>query len=65
MRVQLKTDLDNIHDLSRSLFFAFAERRHALLEMTLKKANLEDIFLELTEQFEQAPEEEESEVESA
>ena len=33
--------------------------------MTLKKANLEDIFLELTEQSEQAPEEEESEVESA
>lgn len=65
VRVQLKTDLDNIHDLSRSLFFAFAERRHALLEMTLKKANLEDIFLELTEQSEQAPEEEESEVESA
>ena len=65
VRVQLKTDLDNIHDLSRSLFFAFAEHRHALLEMTLKKANLEDIFLELTEQSEQAPDGEESEVEQA
>ena len=46
---RLKTDLNDIHDLSRQLFFAFAGRKKALLEMTLKKANLEDIFLELTE----------------
>lgn len=65
VQVHLKTDLENIHDLSRSLFFAFAEHKHALLEMTLKKANLEDIFLELTEQSQQLPSEEESEVESA
>ena len=38
-----------ISDLSRSLFFAFAGKQKALLEMTAKKANLEDVFIELTE----------------
>lgn len=33
----------------RQLFFAFAEREKAILEMTAKKANLEDVFIELTE----------------
>ena len=47
--IRVRTDLNNIHDLSRQLFFAFAGRGKALLEMSLKKANLEDIFLELTE----------------
>lgn len=46
----VKTDLDNIYALSRTLFFAFAEREKALLEINLKKANLEDIFIELTEE---------------
>ena len=48
--VRLKTDLEDIYDLSRQLFFAFAGRQVALLELTLKKTDLEDIFLELTEQ---------------
>ena len=39
----------HIYAVSRALFFAFAARRQALLEMTLKKASLEDIFIELTE----------------
>lgn len=47
--VQVKTDLDDIYALSRALFFAFAERKKALVEVNLKKANLEDIFIELTE----------------
>lgn len=47
--VQVKTDLDDIYALSRALFFAFAERKKALVEINLKKANLEDIFIELTE----------------
>lgn len=29
--------------------FAFSTRKTALLEMSLKKANLEDVFIELTE----------------
>jgi ABC-2 type transport system ATP-binding protein len=46
--VQLTTQHDNIYEVSRTIFFAFAKRERALLEMSLKKANLEDIFIELT-----------------
>lgn len=31
------------------MFQAFAKEGKVLLEMTLKKANLEDVFIELTE----------------
>lgn len=48
-RVHLKTDHEDIHEASRAVFYAFAQKNTALLEMTLKKANLEDIFIELTE----------------
>ena len=69
--VRIRTDAEDIHDTSRALFLAFAERKIPLLEMSLKRANLEDIFIELTESVpvgdasvEKAPEEkmEESEV---
>ena len=40
---------EELYDVSRRLFFAFAERGIALLEIGLRKANLEDIFIELTE----------------
>ena len=46
---RIKTDLSNVSDLSRTIFFAFATAGKALLELTVKKANLEDIFLELAE----------------
>ena len=46
---RIKTDLSNVYDLSRTIFFAFATAGKALLELTVKKANLEDIFLELAE----------------
>ena len=45
----VKTDLSNVYDLSRAVFSAFAASGKALLELTAKKANLEDIFLELAE----------------
>ncbi|MGM9521766.1 MAG: ABC transporter ATP-binding protein [Oscillospiraceae bacterium] len=45
----VKTDQDNIYDISRAIFLAFASSERVLLEMTLKKANLEDVFVELTE----------------
>lgn len=45
----IKTDHENIYDVSRDIFYGFAEKGKALLEMTLKKTNLEDIFIELTE----------------
>lgn len=47
--VHLKTDLSDVYDLSRAVFSAFASSGRALLELTVKKANLEDIFLELAE----------------
>ncbi len=47
--VTVSTNAGNLHSVSREIFFAFARRDKALLEMTLKKASLEDIFLELTE----------------
>lgn len=46
---RIKTDLSNVYELSRSVFSAFAASGKALLELTVKKANLEDIFLELAE----------------
>ena len=45
----VRTDHKEIYDISRAIFTAFAEKGQALLEMTLKKANLEDVFIELTE----------------
>ena len=47
--VRVRTDAEDIHDTSRALFLAFAERKIPLLEMSLKRANLEEIFIELTE----------------
>ena len=49
MAARIKTDLSNVYDLSRNLFYTFAASGKALLELTVKKANLEDIFLELAE----------------
>ena len=48
-RVQVKTNCPDIYEASRMIFLAFAQRGAVLLEMSLKKANLEDIFLELAE----------------
>ncbi|MCD7863064.1 MAG: ABC transporter ATP-binding protein [Lachnospiraceae bacterium] len=46
----IKTNADNIYDTSRAVFSAFAKNDVVLLEMALKQANLEDVFLELTEE---------------
>lgn len=48
-RIHVRTDLDDLHEMSGAIFHAFAAKDQTLLEMTLKKANLEDVFLELTE----------------
>ena len=58
--LRLKTDAEDIHTVSRAIFFAFARSGKALLELSLKKANLEDIFLELTEQQEKPAGEQEA-----
>lgn len=47
--VHIKTDHDNIYDLSRAVFLAFARSEKVILEMALKKGSLEDVFIELTE----------------
>lgn len=49
VNVRIKVDCSDSQDVCRKLFFAFADREKALLEMTSKKANLEDVFIELTE----------------
>lgn len=47
--VHLHTDQKDSYEVSKALFFAFAEKEKAILEMNLKKASLEDVFIELTE----------------
>lgn len=49
VQARMQTNAKNIYDTSREVFFAFAKRDLALLELNLKKASLEDIFIELTE----------------
>jgi len=46
---RIKTDHNNIYDLSRDVFLAFTKSKNVLLEMSLKKGTLEDIFIELSE----------------
>lgn len=46
---RIKTDQNNIYDLSRDVFLAFTKSKNVILEMSLKKGTLEDIFIELSE----------------
>lgn len=48
-RVDVQIEPGDVSDICRSIFFAFAGKKKALLELTSKKANLEDVFIELTE----------------
>ena len=47
--VHIKTDCDDIYELSAKLFRTFANSDWVIFEMTLKKGNLEDVFIELSE----------------
>ncbi len=47
--VRLGAERGDIHDASRAIFRAFAKTDTAILEMSVKRASLEDVFLELTE----------------
>ena len=47
--VHVTTDVDKLRETGCKLFFAFAEKRLPIFEMTSKKASLEDVFIELTE----------------
>ena len=52
----IKTGLSDVYQLSRAVFSAFAASGNTLLEPAVKKANLEDIFLELADNDAAAPE---------
>ena len=45
----IRSSHENIYDLSASLFRAFAKSERLIFEMTLKRSNLEDVFIELSE----------------
>lgn len=45
----IRSELENLHDLSAAVFRAFAAGEHVIYEMTPQKGNLEEIFIELSE----------------
>ena len=45
----ISTDRQDIYELSRAVYLAFAGSERVILEMALKKGTLEDVFIELTE----------------
>lgn len=47
--LRLRTDSGDIHAVSRDIFFAFARTGTALLELSVRRASLEDVFLKLTD----------------
>lgn len=49
LNVTVQIGQSNSRDVSRELFFAFAKKERAISEMNVKKANLETVFIELTE----------------
>lgn len=46
--IRLDMDIPAHRNACRELFFAFCDARRAILEMSMAKASLEDIFMELT-----------------
>lgn len=50
----VKTGNSSPYDVCRNLFFTFASEEKALLEIKPKKASLEDVFIELTENREES-----------
>lgn len=49
VKVCVRINGEDPKEFCRRIFFAFAAKEKAILEMTSKKANLEDVFIELTE----------------
>ena len=58
LRVRIQTGAQDVYAASRRLFFAFAQEQKALCELVVKRASLEDVFLELTESAGEPPAEE-------
>ena len=57
----IRSGHENIYDLSAAVFLAFAQSDRVILEMTLKRSNLEDVFIELSEGISTEADEEERE----
>ncbi len=49
VRIHMKTESDHVRPLCREVFYTFAHENRPIVEMTTQKANLEDVFIELTE----------------
>lgn len=49
IHVEIRIQSGEVSEACRSIFFAFAGRGRALLGLTSRKANLEEVFIELTE----------------
>lgn len=49
VKVYVQIDNNDLREFCRQIFFAFATKKQAIIEMTSRKANLEDVFIELTE----------------
>lgn len=47
--LRLRASQEDLYATAREVFFAFAERKLAILELRLNKASLEDVFLEFTD----------------
>ncbi len=49
IKVIIRSDIDDIYILSEAIYNSFKKTDHILYEMKVKKASLEDVFLELTD----------------
>ncbi len=49
-KIRLKTDYEDPYFVSKEIFLAFAHQDKVVYEMNVKKVNLEDIFIGLTEE---------------
>lgn len=49
VKVYARVESVLLREFCRQVFFAFAQKDRAIVEMVSKKANLEDVFIELTE----------------
>lgn len=49
VKVYARVESALLREFCRQVFFAFAQKDRAIVEMVSKKANLEDVFIELTE----------------
>ena len=63
--VDVDLDLPASPTISRELFFAFSNAQKAILQLTINKASLEDIFIELTCPDSDLPKTEEAQAEAA